>query len=277
MTKERFHPVFTRVYARSFAALGAEDRLSETMHAAMADPLEAADLAESGRELPHRLADFLDAGGAEGATIALVTASQWVTRQTTSQHAMEEVASWEPRLAIWMALFVSQYLLDEFSRDGFKDKYGLSTSIAIGYRWFTTGGSNSAEVAKESDYLDRKANPRGVSNIPRIYVMNNDDRRNDDLLSAVNDSFYCLKEMLKAPPEVIDPGILQLVMLGTVYPLQILVMDLQTAEHPARLARKTLPAPTYAVREWLGSMVDTTEGRRALLPLYAEAILRYPR
>ena len=276
MTKERFHPVFTRVYARSFAALGAEDRLSNTMHAAMADPLEAADLAESGRELPHRLADFIDAGGAEGATIALVTASQWVTRQTTSQHAMEEMASWEPRLAIWMALFVSKYLLDQVLRDGLKDKFGLSKSIAIGYRWFMTGGSNSAEVSSESYYLDRKVNPGAVPYTLNRYFISNEDHRNDDLLRAINDAFYCLNETLKSPLEV-DTRTIQLVMAQTVYPLQMLVMDLQTGEHPARLARETLPSPTMAVRQWLGSMVDTTEGRRALLPLYAEAILRYPR
>lgn len=106
MPSMKNHPYYPLVTMKSFIALAQADNLDSIMHALIADPLEAEDLASTDIKLPHRVEDFADGGGSLGVAMAMNTASEWVLRAPSDIAALIGLYRWDPRVSIWCSFYV---------------------------------------------------------------------------------------------------------------------------------------------------------------------------
>lgn len=98
------HPVYTEVPQRSYDAYvtGNRPKLTEVMCAFVVDPDEAIDSAkEYGvRRTPHSL-DVVRSMGAGAVDAALITISQWVSKQSGAGFAIEQIGNYDRHLGMW--------------------------------------------------------------------------------------------------------------------------------------------------------------------------------
>lgn len=106
MARMKKHPYYPLVTMKAFIALAEADDLDSIMHALIADPLEAEDLALSDTKIPHRVEDFADGRGSLGVAMAMSTASEWVLRAPSDSAALIGLYKWDPRVAVWCSFSV---------------------------------------------------------------------------------------------------------------------------------------------------------------------------
>lgn len=115
------HPFYTEVPQRSYEAYVGEGRpqLEELLCAFVVDPDEAVDAAEQYgvRRTPHSLKTIRSMGsGAIDA--AMLTISQWVSKQAGAGRAISQIGNYDRRLGIWCACSLESEVVNLLSSSG---------------------------------------------------------------------------------------------------------------------------------------------------------------
>lgn len=175
MSPMKKHPYYPLVTMKAFIALAQGDNLDSIMHALIADPLEAEDLASSDLNVPHRVEDFADGRGSLGVAMAMTTASEWVLRAPSDSAALIGLYRWDPRVSIWCSFYVIKRCYEMWPMEELRSA-GQSASEAL--QWSLSN--------KPTDDLDPLF-MRMTNNIRRLAVILPSEpyvARNDAMLAG---------------------------------------------------------------------------------------------